>query len=179
MRLTKWFSKLSRCTRSAAAELRQSAAGELAPWYCWYQRLRKRRVRKPGEQGSLKLRPAQASRSRSSERSSLHYSRLSSLTTLSHVAGIQAGGALFPLEISDKKSLPSPFSFSRTGYGCGAAVTQGAQGRGLRGAPRAAAPNPSCWAKGFLGLGASPAAGCCLGAWHLPRDQGCSWLAQL
>lgn len=86
----------------------------------------------------------------------LRRSLLSSAAALSHVAGIQAGGALFPLEISDKKKksnnpFPPLFSFSQTGYGCGAAGTQGAQGGGLWGAPRV----PGSWTKGFLGLGSS------------------------
>lgn len=101
---------------------------------------------------ALELEPAPAPRSSPSKGSSRHYSCLSISTALSHVAGIQAGGALFPLEISDKNPFPPPFPWPRQDVGVG-------PGAGAGGAPRAATPKPSCCSKAFLGAGASRAAG--------------------
>lgn len=41
----------------------------------------------------------------------------------------------YPIKIK-KDPFPPPFSFSQTGYGCGAAGTQGPQGGGLWGTPQ-------------------------------------------
>lgn len=72
------------------------------------------------------------------------------------MAGIQAGGALFPLEISDKnkeRSLPSPFFLLPDRIWVWGRRHAGPTGWGAVGNPPAAGPRVS------LGLGA---------LWHLP-----------
>lgn len=155
--LTTSFSEFRCRSRGCEAERRRSGAGERDRWV---QRLPRRRTRDRGTRG-----PEAAASPGCPGGSSLSYARRPSSTALSHVAGIQAGGALFPLEISDKNPFPPPFPPPGQDMGVGPQSRRVPRAGGCREPPT---PNPGCRTKGCLGLGAPPAAGSCSGAWHLP-----------
>lgn len=99
----------------------------------------------------------------------LHYSSLPSFTALSHVAGVQAGGALFPLEISDKNPFPPPFPPPRQDMGVGP------QSRRSCREPQA---GPQLLDQVFPWNWGPSSSWVLLGSPAPSRERGCSWLEQ-
>jgi len=164
--LATWFSKLSRCSRRAAAELRQRSRHHVTPGMGSCSRGGRGPLKAPSnpkhpmilrgfceEPWALQPGPAQASCSSSSEGSSLRCARRSSSPALSHVAGIQAGGALFPLEISDKNPFPPPFPPARQDKGVGLLSRRAHRTGGCGEPPKHPRQTPAAGPRAPLGSG--------------------------